>query len=106
MTVLLVEECKDAAHKDAAANAQPGAPAVHFTVEAGAGGAGAAGAKGGNKIGDAKSPAKKVANITPITDMKKLDEHFSTRSYFEGGAKPTVGDVAQFQATPLNLDQT
>jgi len=38
MTVILVEDCTDAAHKDAAATAQPGAPAIKYTVEAGGSG--------------------------------------------------------------------
>jgi leucyl-tRNA synthetase len=38
MAVLLVDDCTDPAHKDAAATAQPGAPAIKFTVEAGGSG--------------------------------------------------------------------
>jgi len=86
--------------KDAAANAQPGKPAVHFVVEGGkpaakpAAKAAAAGKAGGGK------PA---ANVATISDMKKLNEHLSTRSYFEGGSKPTQGDIAQLAVTPGNV---
>lgn len=40
---------------------------------------------------------------TPIEDLKELNAHLSTRSYFEGGPKPSHADLAQFKVTPFNF---
>jgi leucyl-tRNA synthetase len=93
-------------HADAAGNAQPGKPGVYYS-----GGAPAAKAKpaksGGG--GDAKGGAPKAApkastkggsTAGTITDLKALNSHLSTRSYFEGGYKPTAADAAQLAAMP------
>jgi len=130
LETMYMTELKDASHQESASLAQPGAPSVHYCLPAGgdAGGGkkasdggkapaakdggkakgggkatasdnGKAKAKEGAKSGAAKPPAAGV-----ITDMKKLNEHFSTRSYFEGGAGPTPADAAQFAATPTNVN--
>jgi len=83
-------------HKDAASNAQPGKPAIHYVIEGGGKPAGS-----GKPAG--KAAAKPAAKAATIADLKKLNEHLSTRSYFEGGIKPTQADVAQLAATASNF---
>merc|ERR1712176_20984 len=72
-------------HQQSAATAQPGKPAVHFTIEGGgkpaAGGKAAAGGAKAKAGGKADKPAengaaKKAAasSFKPITDLKKLNE--------------------------------
>jgi len=100
-------------HKDAAANAQPGKPAVFF--EGGSAPAGGKKPEGGAKNKAPDAGAKKAggggnAGAGPkpsgagaIKDVKKLNEHLSTRSYMEGGPKPTAADAEQLEATPTNV---
>merc|ERR1712217_670514 len=104
--VAYAEELKDASHKDSASNAQPGTPAVHFSISSDGGKAvgssntKASGGKAANANTNAKASsdnanakaAKQGGNsgagkqqVGVITDMKKLNEHLSPRSYFEGG---------------------
>ena len=54
------------------------------------------------------APPHRIRSSSPvqaetITDLRKLDEHLSTRSYFDGGHKPSQADVAQLAATPDNV---
>lgn len=104
VTVSLSEELQSAEHKDAAGTAQPGKPAVHYSGgvngQAPASGKAAANPSGGGKAHGSAGKAK----VQTITDVKKLNEHLGTRSYFEGGPGPTAADAAQFEATPANVD--
>mmetsp|Transcript_128627 Transcript_128627/g.274463 ORF Transcript_128627/g.274463 Transcript_128627/m.274463 type:complete len:1285 (-) Transcript_128627:164-4018(-) len=113
VTVALVEELQSPDHKESASTAQPGKPAVHFLIEGGAGKAGGGKAPKATAGGDAKAsggaPQKgggKAAGaaVAIISDLKKLDEHLSTRSYIEGGPTPTASDARQLTATPGNVD--
>jgi len=102
VTVASADELQSPDQKDAASNAQPGKPAIHFVVEGGkpAGGKPAAG-----KAAAKPAAAKAASQVATISDLKKLNEHLSTRSYFEGGVKPTQADVAQLAATPSNVSE-
>jgi len=108
ITVRAAEDLAGPEQKDAAGNAQPGQPSVHFVVDKAAGGgkAAAKAAAGGGKAADGgKAASKPASKVATISDLKKLNEHLSSRSYFEGGAKPTQADVAQFAATPSNISE-
>eukprot|EP00929_Paragymnodinium_shiwhaense_P001516 TRINITY_DN101752_c0_g1_i1.p1 TRINITY_DN101752_c0_g1~~TRINITY_DN101752_c0_g1_i1.p1 ORF type:complete len:1281 (-),score=479.86 TRINITY_DN101752_c0_g1_i1:216-4058(-) len=95
------------AHKDAAANAQPGQPSYYYEpgapLEKGAGGAKAKAKADGGKPAAAAKNGKAAASVATIKDLAKLNEHLSSRSYFEGGAKPTAGDIAQLGDLPSSI---
>eukprot|EP00933_Yihiella_yeosuensis_P032480 TRINITY_DN26070_c0_g1_i1.p1 TRINITY_DN26070_c0_g1~~TRINITY_DN26070_c0_g1_i1.p1 ORF type:complete len:1296 (-),score=364.48 TRINITY_DN26070_c0_g1_i1:195-4013(-) len=102
-TVCAAESPASPDHKDAAANAQPGKPSVFFVTEGGKPAA-AGKAKAAPKAGAAAGGAKKAASsVATISDMGKLNEHLSTRSYFEGGPAPTSADVAQLAVMPKTV---
>ena len=92
-------------HKDAAGNSQPGKPGIHFEIESSktGGGGKAKPAEKAEKATNGKAVPKAAAKAETITDLRKLDEHLSTRSYFDGGHKPSQADVAQLAATPDNV---
>jgi len=84
-------------HADKVKEAQPLKPVVVFEMQP----------CGTTKV-DVKSGGVKnsAANSATITDLKKLDEHLNSRSYFEGGAVATDADFAQLKVTPnANADQ-
>merc|ERR1712032_1529919 len=92
--------------------AQPGKPAVYYVGVQGAGkGAPAAGSKsppaaGKKPAGGASGDtASRGAKVEPIKDLKKLDDHLSTRSYVAGGHMPTAADAAQLGAIQLNVSE-
>lgn len=98
-------------HKGSAELAQPGKPAVHYHIDkssgkAPGGGKAAGGGKvagGGDKgVTNGKSTAT-GSKFSAISDLAKLNEHLSGRSYMEGGAAPTAADMAQLTATPSNV---
>ena len=60
-------------------------------------------AKPAEKATNCKAAPKAAAKAETITDLRKLNEHLSTRSYFGGGHKPSQADVAQLAATPDNI---
>jgi len=94
-------------HKDAASTAQPGKPAVHYKVDSNSVAPGSIAASGGKATGSSKPSSAKPSSghqSSTITDMKKLDEYLSARSYYEAGPGPTEADVAQFMVTPANVD--
>lgn len=92
-------------HKDAAGNSQPGKPGIHFEIESSktGGGGGGSKAKPAEKATNGKAAPKAAAKAETITELRKLNEHLSTRSYFDGGHKPSQADVAQLAATPDNV---
>merc|ERR1712032_1552807 len=80
------------------------------------GGAGKAAPAAGSKSPPAagKKPAggasgdtapKCAKTMEPIKDLKKLDDHLSTRSYVAGGHMPTAADAAQLGAIQLNVSE-
>jgi len=112
VVVAAAEEPHDTAHKEAAAMAQPGKPAVYYVGVQGAGKAApaasgksppAAGKKPAGGAGGDAAPRR--AKMEPIKDLKKLDEHLSTRSYLEGGPMPTGADAAQLEAIQINVSE-
>jgi len=95
-------------HQNSAQTAQPGKPSVHYIIEGGAKPAagGKAGGGGGKADKGAAAPKKAAApNFKPITDMKKLSDLLAAQTYVDGGAAPSANDVAQFKATPNNVDR-
>lgn len=95
-------------HEDAASNAQPGKPSIYFLIPAGA--KAVPKAKGSGGGGTAKAvvkgaEGKKASNVPVLTDMAKLNEHLSDKSYIENGAAPTAADAAQFEAMPKTFDE-
>jgi len=110
LTLSLAEELKAPEHKEAAETAQPGKPAIHYNVAKGSAPAPKAKAGGGGKAAapaakeGAAAPAKPKPSGSTITDMQKLNEHLSTRSYMDGGSGPTSLDAAQMDAMPAALD--
>jgi len=104
VTVLPSEQPAAPDHAEAAGNAQPGKPGVHY---AGAQNGGApAGKPAGKPAGGGKAAGGggAAAKAKTISDVKQLDSHFSTRSYFEDGPGPSAADAAQFAVTPANID--
>mmetsp|Transcript_53622 Transcript_53622/g.96356 ORF Transcript_53622/g.96356 Transcript_53622/m.96356 type:complete len:1288 (-) Transcript_53622:74-3937(-) len=109
VSVLDSEKAQAKEHQEAAGLAQPGKPGVYYQPGEAVAKAKPAAKKGGGKAekpaakSDAKAAAPSSKNGSApgtITDLKKLNEHLSTRSYFEGGPRPTQADVAQLAATP------
>jgi leucyl-tRNA synthetase len=103
ITVCDANNIKDKSHEQSASAAQPGQPGVHF-VGGAAPSAKAKPDKSGG--GDKKAAPKAVANVNgkghpgTISDLKALNVHLSTRSYMEGGPKPSAADAAQLAAIP------
>jgi len=89
-------------HKDAAANAQPGKPGIHFIVEGGGKGGGSK-AKAEAKPGKTNGNAPPAAQASTIADINKLNDHLSTRSYVDGGYQPSQADAAQLAAVPNSV---
>merc|ERR1719453_1167182 len=89
-------------HADAASQAQPGKPSIFFVgggpvAKPKSGGGGGANAKAAGSPKAAPAKAKSTAGT--IADVGALNTHLSTRSYMEGGHKPTAADEAQFSVT-------
>jgi len=110
--IALAEEPLDASHADAAGQAQPGKPAIHYIIAAGSApaGGGKAGGGGKAKAAPAKDTAAAAAKAKPkpagntIADVGKLNEHLSTRSYMDGGCQPSSLDAAQLGVVPAKVD--
>jgi len=104
--ILFAESPKGPEHQDAATQAQPGKPAVFFAGGGGAAPAGGKAAKGGGGGCEAKAksagskPAAGGKAVAVMKDLKALNDHLSTRSYFEDGPRPTAADNAQLAALP------
>jgi len=96
---------------DRAKEAQPLKPAIVFGIDAaGKPSAEKSANKPANKPAAGKSdsgkPASKVvAKTATITDLKKLNEHLSTRSYFDGTPAATQADFDQLKVTPSNIKE-
>jgi len=105
VTVLPSEQPAGPEQKDAAATAQPGKPAIHYiAAQNGTGPAGGKGAPTSKPSGGAKAAGSGAAKVKTMSDIKQIDSHFSTRSYFEGGPRPSAADAAQFLVAPSNID--
>jgi len=111
VTVRAVEDAKEPKEKDSAAMAQPCKPVIIFAPGAPLAKAAPKAKAGGGKSSPVlreTSPAKdagKQSKVAVIKDMAKLNEHFSTRSYFEGGSGPTAADLAQLESMPAAVDK-
>jgi len=98
--VLDVKDIKCKEHQDAAANAQPGKPVIYYDGCVGGAPAKAGGGGGKAGAGAAKGKPANGSAVAFIKDLKALNEHLSTRSYFEGGAGPTAADDGQLAQLP------
>lgn len=103
--VCAAESPVDATHGDAASQSQPGKPSVLYAggavaakaqPKAKAGGAGAKEAAQPKAKAEAGAPKKAAAAAGTTGDLAALNSSLSTRSYIEGGHKPTAADAAQF----------
>lgn len=101
ISVANAENVQGPEQQEAANTAQPGKPSVFFVVE------------GGAKAGKASAPSQKSAGgeekrnghaVAVISDLAKLNEHLSTRSFILDGAAPTREDAAQWEACPSQID--
>jgi len=116
ISVLPVDGAKSN-HIDKAKEAQPLKPVIVYDVPVGgsklpvkASAEVLGGGKGDKKAADktsspgtnAVADKKSSPGTSPtIKDLKVLNEHFSTRSYFEGGTVVTAADFAQLEATAI-----
>lgn len=87
------------AHKDTASNAQPGKPTLFLEMPEGV----SAAPKGKAKAAPTNGRLA-ASSVGTILDLKKLNDHLSTRSYFEDGPGPTAADAAQLEVTPCVMD--
>jgi len=98
--IFLAEQAKTG-HADLVSNAQPSKPVVVYAGASGGGAGAGAGAAGKGKTNGSSS-------VPLIKDLRALNDHLSTRSYFEGGGVPTAADAGQLAQLPkgaINAEQ-